>query len=374
MDVPAEIPAPPAFPEEAQTPGMGMTAAFVGLAVVVAGVFGILLLLPETSLLIQPTRLALDAEEDASDLVKAGTTYTGLGVDVCIVDSGIDLQHRDMDHLNLAGWRDLVDNGTTPYDDHGHGTSMAGLLVADGGLTGLAQDVTLHVAKALSGSGEGEDQDLSDAVDWCIDQGAHIISLSLGGAPGALSFLPGGGRASEAAVERALAQGIFVVAAAGNDGGSGDDGDVASPGSIELAISVGGVDLSGAHWSGSSVGDNNGRLLPLPILLPRSDSDKKPELMAPGSGIAVVNAESNSWSLVNGTSASTVFVTAALAHLLEARPDLRSGDVNNSAEQTIEDVKTRLMETARPQPGQDGHDDAYGYGIVQIDRLIEAYV
>lgn len=374
MDVPAEIPAPPALPEDAQTPGMGMTAAFVGLAVVVAGVFGILLLLPETSLLIQPTRLALDAEEDASDLVKAGTTYTGLGVDVCIVDSGIDLQHRDMDHLNLAGWRDLVDNGTTPYDDHGHGTSMAGLLVADGGLTGLAQGVTLHVAKALSGSGEGEDQDLSDAVDWCIDQGAHIISLSLGGAPGALSFLPGGGRASEAAVERALAQGIFVVAAAGNDGGSGDDGDVASPGSIELAISVGGVDLSGAHWSGSSVGDNNGRLLPLPILLPRSDSDKKPELMAPGSGIAVVNAESNSWSLVNGTSASTVFVTAALAHLLEARPDLRSGDVNNSAEQTIEDVKTRLMETARPQPGQDGHDDAYGYGIVQIDRLIEAYV
>ncbi|MAI09178.1 MAG: hypothetical protein CMA08_01155, partial [Euryarchaeota archaeon] len=243
MDVPAEIPAPPAFPEEAQTPGMGMTAAFVGLAVVVAGVFGMLLLLPETSLLIQPTRLALDAEEDASDLVKAGSTYTGLGVDVCIVDSGIDLQHRDMDHLNLAGWRDLVDNGTTPYDDHGHGTSMAGLLVADGGLTGLAQDVTLHVAKALSGSGEGEDQDLSDAVDWCIDQGAHIISLSLGGAPGALSFLPGGGRASEAAVERALAQGIFVVAAAGNDGGSGDDGDVASPGSIELAISVGGVDL-----------------------------------------------------------------------------------------------------------------------------------
>ena len=47
--------------------------------------------------------------------------------------------------------------------------------------------------------------------------------------------------------------------------------------------------------------------------------------------------------------------------------------MNNSAEQTIEDVKTTLMETARPLPGQDGHDDAYGYGIVQIDRLLEAY-
>ena len=373
MEAVPEFPPAPVMPPEPQPPGMGMTALFVALGVVVAGIFGVLLLLPEGNPLIQPTRLALDAEEDALDLVAADATYTGAGVAVCMVDSGIDLEHRDMDHLTLAGWRDLVDNGTTPYDDHGHGTSMAGLLVADGGLDGMAPDVTLYVAKALSSTGEGDDQDLSDAIDWCVEQGSHIISLSLGGAPGALSFLPGGGRASEAAVERALAQGIFVVAAAGNDGGSNDDGDVASPGSVELAISVGGVHMDGDHWSGSSVGDNDGRFLPLPILLPRQDPDKKPELMAPGAGVAVVNAESNTWSLVNGTSAATVFVTGALAHLLEARPDLRSGDVNNSAEQTIEDVKARLMETARPQPGQDGHDDAYGYGIVQVDRLLEAF-
>ncbi|MBL72581.1 MAG: hypothetical protein CMB41_05455 [Euryarchaeota archaeon] len=373
MEPPSDIPPAPLLPEETTLPGTGMTAAFVALAVLSAGVLAVVLLLPEDNLLIQPSRLALDAEEEAAQLVAATGGYTGAGVEVCMVDSGIDLQHRDMDHLNLAGWLDVVDNGTAAYDDHGHGTSMAGLLVAQGGLTGLAPDVNLHVVKGLSSTGEGDDQDLSDAIDWCIDQGAHIISLSLGGAPGALSFLPGGGRASEAAVERALAQGIFVVAAAGNDGGSGDDGDVASPGSVDLAISVGGVHMDGAHWSGSSIGDNDGRLLPLPILFPRQDPDKKPELMAPGAGVAVVNADSNTWSLVNGTSAATVFVTAALAHLLEARPDLRSGDVNNSAEQTIEDVKTTLMETARPLPGQDGHDDAYGYGIVQIDRLLEAY-
>lgn len=374
MEPHAEIPPAPVLPEESKTPGMEMTAAFVALAVVAAGILTVVLLLPDENLLIQPSRMALEAEEDAIALVAAEQGFTGQGVEVCIIDSGIDLQHRDLDHLNLAGWLDVVGNSTTPYDNHGHGTSMAGILVADGGLAGLAPDVNLHVAKALSASGEGDDQDLSDAIDWCIDQGAHIISLSLGGAPGALSFLPGGGRASEAAVERALAQGIFVVAAAGNDGGSGDDGDVASPGSVDLAISVGGVHMDGTHWSGSSIGDNDGRLLPLPILFPRQDPDKKPELMAPGAGVAVVNADSNTWSLVNGTSASTVFVTAALAHLLEARPDLRSGDVNNSAEQTIEDVKTTLMETARPLPGQDGHDDAYGYGIVQINRLLDAYV
>ena len=373
MEPPTDIPPAPLLPEETTLPGIGMTAAFVALAVLSAGVLAVVLLLPEENLLIQPSRLALDAEEEATLLVAATEGHTGAGVEVCMVDSGIDLQHRDMNHLTLAGWLDVVDNGTAAYDDHGHGTSMAGLLVAQGGLTGLAPDVNVHVVKGLSSTGEGDDQDLSDAIDWCIDQGAHIISLSLGGAPGALSFLPGGGRASEAAVERALAQGIFVVAAAGNDGGSGDDGDVASPGSVDLAISVGGVHMDGAHWSGSSIGDNDGRLLPLPILFPRQDPDKKPELMAPGAGVAVVNADSNTWSLVNGTSAATVFVTAALAHLLEARPDLRSGGVNNSAEQTIEDVKTTLMETARPLPGQDGHDDAYGYGIVQIDRLLEAY-
>ena len=83
--------------------------------------------------------------------------------------------------------------------------------------------------------------------------------------------------------------------------------------------------MDGAHWSGSSIGDNDGRLLPLPILFPRQDPDKKPELMAPGAGVAVVNADSNTWSLVNGTSAATVFVTAALAHLLEAAYDAEQG-------------------------------------------------
>ena len=374
MESVPELPPRPDVSEPVRDLPMAMTALFVVLAVLTAGALTVMFLFPESNPLIQPTRLALDAEIDAMALVGADADYTGSGVAVCIVDSGIDVQHRDMDHVTVAGWRDFVGNATSPYDDHGHGTSMAGLLVAKGGLTGLAPDVSLHVAKALSSSGEGEDEDLSDAIDWCIEQGSHIISLSLGGAAGALSFLPGGGRASEAAVERALTQGIFIVAAAGNDGGSGDDGDVASPGSVDLAISVGGVHMDGGHWEGSSVGDNNGRLLPLPILLPRQDPDKKPELMAPGSGVAVVSAETNSWSLVNGTSAATVFVTAALAHLLEARPDLRSGDVNNSAEQTVEDVKTSLMNTARPQPGQDGHDDAYGYGIVQFDRLLDAYV
>ena len=53
---------------------------------------------------------------------------------VCMVDSGIDMAHDDLSELNLADWSDFIGNGDDPYDDNGHGTMMAGILVADGSL------------------------------------------------------------------------------------------------------------------------------------------------------------------------------------------------------------------------------------------------
>ena len=96
----------------------------------------------------------------------------------------------------ILAWRDFVNNQEQPYDDQGHGTSMAGILVADGWMKGVAPEVELVVAKALSGNGTGDDGIVADAIDWCVDQGSHIISLSLGGAPGLLPFNPFGGRDS----------------------------------------------------------------------------------------------------------------------------------------------------------------------------------
>ncbi|MBT3772591.1 MAG: S8 family serine peptidase, partial [Euryarchaeota archaeon] len=65
--------------------------------------------------------------------------FTGDGVLVCIVDSGIDLTHPDLNHVTLRGWKDFIGNNPNPYDDHGHGTAMAGILVADGQLVGKAR-------------------------------------------------------------------------------------------------------------------------------------------------------------------------------------------------------------------------------------------
>ena len=319
---------------------------------------------------IRPTEGALESQEVYAELIQSDIKgLDGTGVRVCIVDSGIDISHKDLSGINLVAWRDFVNNQEQPYDDQGHGTSMAGILVADGWMKGVAPEVELVVAKALSGNGTGDDGIVADAIDWCVDQGSHIISLSLGGAPGLLPFNPFGGRDSSDAADDAIDQGIVVIAAAGNDGGPDDDGDVAHPSSERLVISVGGHTEDGSHWSGSSTGDNNGNLLPL--ILPRQDPHKKPEVVAPAEGVPVVNND-GTWSIVDGTSAATVFVTGAIALLLEAQPSLAGNETSGSSASVIQ-IKQALMDTAKPQPGQDGHDDDYGYGMLQIENLINSF-
>jgi|TARA_B110000459_G_scaffold203987_1_gene263174 serine protease AprX len=319
----------------------------------------------------RPGAGALEAQEVYVDMIQRDqVSLDGSGVTVCIVDSGLNTEHQDLKSLKITKWKDFVGTSSAPYDDHGHGTSMAGLLVADGWMQGIAPKVNLLVAKALAENGSGDDSDVAEAIDWCASNGADIISLSLGGAPGILPFNFGAGRSSAQAAEDAAESGIFVIAAAGNDGGENDDGDVATPCSETSVICVGGVKQSGTHWEGSSVGDNNGRLWPLPILTPRSDPHKKPEIVAPAQSVAVINKE-GTWSLSDGTSAATVYVTGAIALLLQNNPELATNGSQGSIS-NINQVKELIQQSSLPKANQEGHDDNYGYGLLQIKALIEA--
>tara|TARA_B110000305_G_scaffold185237_1_gene206125 strand:- start:6257 stop:7426 length:1170 start_codon:yes stop_codon:yes gene_type:complete len=316
----------------------------------------------------RPGDQAIESQEIYSDLIGFnGIKLDGDNVRVCIVDSGIMLDHKDLDSFNVVLWKDFIQSKSTPYDDNGHGTSMAGILVADGWMKGIAPQVDLLVAKALGKDGSGSDEVVAEAIDWCAENDADIISLSLGGAPDLLPFDIGTGRGSDEATNDAIDLGIFVVAAAGNDGGANDDGDVSNPCGERLVICVGGVTQSGEHWIGSSTGDNNGRIVPLPLLAPRSDPHKKPELVAPAEKVAVINYE-GSWSLVDGTSAATVYVTGAIALLLQQNPELADATSSSNTEQ----VKDWIEQSVTPQDGQTGHDDDYGYGLLQIQALLDA--
>ena len=340
----------------------------LGITMILAAGYLVAVVMTDCAILLRPSELALERHSDYNDLVNVpGSGSNAPDITVCIVDSGISMEHSGFSELQLAGWKDFVNNQPEPYDDHGHGTSMAGILVANGWMKGVANDVDLLVAKALGSNGSGDDGIVAEAIDWCVSNGAHIISLSLGGAPDVLPFNLGSGRNSGDASNDAIDAGIYVVAAAGNDGGADDDGDVAHPSSEQQVISVGGVTISGTSWSGSSEGDNNGRILPLPVLLPRGDPNQKPEIVAPAQAVPVLTKDGG-WGLADGTSAATVYVTGALALLLQENPTLRADEAGST--DTVATVKTWLMDSAVPEENQNGHDDRYGYGMLDIQGLL----
>ena len=324
----------------------------------------------------RPSSALLSWQMEYMDLIGANNdSLSGLdggGVVVCVVDSGVDLGHPDLRGVELRGWRDSVNGIEEPYDDEGHGTAMTGIIVSDGGLDGIAKGVELLVAKAINDDGQGTDGTVADSVDWCVQQGADIISLSLGGSQ---SFGSGFFTTDELeqSVDDALDSGVFVVSSAGNDG-EDDDGDVGSPGSVEGVICVGGITRSGSIWSGSSEGDNDGRLWPNPIL-PRSDPDKKPEIVAPGHEVPVLMASgvSNSewWGWSSGTSAATAWISGSLALLLQENPELQRE--NSTGRQAIEGVKDAITQSSQKKEGQESHDDHYGYGHLRIDLLISFF-
>ena len=293
-------------------------------------------------------------DSGARDLQSSG--YTGDGIRVCMVDTGIDLTHPDLEGTDLV-FKDFITGSSEPADrgNLAHGTMMAGILVADGHMKGIAPGVTLGMAAALGDDGEGGnsgDQNLvASAIEWCWKNfDADIISLSLGGEsdPNATREGP-----TTNAVRQALANGAYVVAAAGNDGGSTDDGRVATPSNVEEAISVAAIDEDGEIWSGSSLGesdDSSGEA--------RQNPHLKPEISAPGVSV-ISTAFDGEYYSSTGTSDATVFVSGILALILEAEPTLQEPD-----SQCMLEVKTALMNSANPLVDGIEHDSRWGYGAI----------
>ena len=167
-----------------------------------------------------------DASATAAQVVPAGVmrigaqpdavAFTGHGVGVAIVDTGIDFQHGD-----LAVAAACFTAYAACQDDEGHGTHVAGIVAAaDNGMdvVGVAPGATLYAVKVLDRRGRGTDSTIIEGLDWIVDHAAlvspaiRVVNMSLG-RRGTLDDNP----ALRDLVQTVVEAGITVVVAAGND-------------------------------------------------------------------------------------------------------------------------------------------------------------
>jgi serine protease len=161
---------------------------------------------------------------------------TGEGVKVCIIDTGYGAHHEDLQGLSVDGYSQVDDNWA--FDGYGHGTHVAGTITAvdnDLGVIGVSPgQVDLFIIKIFDNAGEWVPQarasNLMAAAQMCADNGAKIISMSLGGSSKALP--------EQKTFDALYEQGVLSIAAAGN---GGDDKDH-YPASYESVVSVAAID------------------------------------------------------------------------------------------------------------------------------------
>jgi serine protease AprX len=234
---------------------------------------------------------------NADDVWSMG--YNGTGISICIIDTGIDPNHCDFPSGKIIAWADYIGSGSSPYDDHGHGTHCSSIAAGADSPYGVAPGASLMGAKVCNSGGSCPDSAIIQGIDFGVAQGADVESLSLGG--------PGGDGTSAIAQECnwAVSQGVCVVVAAGNDGPSCCT--VSTPGDATGVITVAASDKSDALASFSSRG-------------PTTDDRTKPDITAPGVSIyAAARGTSCSDTGMSGTSMATPHIAGVAALMLDAR-------------------------------------------------------
>jgi subtilisin len=202
----------------------------------------------------QPSPLAetIPANVQQVNAPQAWGFSQGKNIRVAVVDTGIDFTHPDL-RPNYVGGASFVPGAATPMDDQGHGTHCAGTIAAaieDTNVVGVAPLASLYAVKVLDQNGSGQFSWIIAGIDWCIQNGMHIVSMSLGG--------PSAPAALETMCNAAWDKGLLLVAAAGNDGLRNPvppaDSNVGFPAKYRNVIAVSAIDSSNAVASFSSRG------------------------------------------------------------------------------------------------------------------------
>ena len=259
---------------------------------------------------------------------EAHRVSTGKGITVAVIDSGV-AQHPD-----LAGVRSGTDlfkpGGDGRTDLTGHGTSMAGLIAANGDgrkrALGIAPDAKIIPIRVL---GKGRTVgSLGPAIRYAISRGAQVINISLGGGldPDDIK-----------GVQEAQKADVVVIAGAGN---KPDATSVAAPAFLESVVAVGAVDRKGQQAAISVSGDAL-------------------DLAAPGQDIASTGRTGGYIVGQDGTSDAAAIVSGAAALLRSKYP-------NMSADEVVERLKSTAVDKGAP-----GVDPDYGHGIIDIVAALQ---
>lgn len=241
------------------------------------------------------------------------TVTTGSNsVVIAIVDTGVDMAHQDLAGKIVPGY-DFVNNDNNADDDNGHGTHCAGIAAAvtnnARGVAGVDWNARIMPIKVLGASGSGSFSAIANGITWAVDNGADVISLSLGGSSGSSTL--------QSAVDYAWSRNVVVVAAAGNSNTSA----ASYPAFYTNCIAVGSTDQNDARSSFSNFGS-------------------WVDVAAPGSSI-LSTYDGNTYATLSGTSMAAPAV-AGLAGLLWAKNGLTASNVSirNAIESTTDPVGT----------------------------------
>ncbi|MEV0369770.1 type VII secretion-associated serine protease mycosin [Streptomyces sp. NPDC050636] len=282
---------------------------------------------------------------------QAWNTTKGEGVTVAVLDTGADADHPDLKG-QLLPQKDLIGFGAGPGDQHWavHGTGMSSIIAghghgADGedGVLGVAPEAKILPVRVILEDLDPQRQRarnekagaLADGIRWAADHGADVINMSLGDDSESAHPEP----REDAAIQYALGKGIPVVASAGNGGQQGDH--VSYPAAYPGVIAVTAVNHLGTrprfstrHWYAT--------------------------VCAPGDQILMSSPDYRTYSNGWGTSPAAALVSATIALVRSAYPDLSPAQ-----------IKRLLTATAQDSP-EGGRDDSFGAGLVDAAAALKA--
>ncbi len=276
---------------------------------------------------------------------------TGAGVRVGILDTGIQSKHPELGDKNVV-FKDFVNHIAYPYDDHGHGTHVAGTIA--GKQVGIAPRASIVFGKIFGAGGSGSDSTLLMGMQWMFNPSGNagandypqIVSNSWGG------DLDGDGPHDIAqftpfrtAIQAWIHGGIVPVFAAGNSGKHPNG----FPGGLPEPLAVGALDTNDKIAEFSSRGPNLWRIGELVLTL------LKPDITAPGVKITS-SFPGNKYAQMDGTSMATPHVSGAIALALQANRKLKFAD-----------VKTLLLKSSEKKM-----DVSFGYGVMNAYSFVKA--